>query len=73
MRSLPDGGQLRLRVRHDGRGAVLELHAPSARWQTEPQLELTAITESLEADGGRLFVPASCRGEPLRVAWTMAS
>jgi hypothetical protein len=72
VRSAPEGSRVRVRVLHSGDAAIVELHAPGAQWVGESRLELTAITESLAADGGRLVVPANGGAEPLCVArWTM--
>jgi PAS domain S-box-containing protein len=72
LRSMADGSEIRVRILHSGDAAMLELYAPGARWLGDSRLELTAITECLAADGGRLVVPASGGAGPLCVArWTM--
>jgi hypothetical protein len=72
LRSTADGSKVRLRVLHNGDVAMIEVHAPGARWPAEQRLELATIAEGLAADGGKLTVPPSGGSGPLCVArWTM--
>jgi hypothetical protein len=58
VRSMADGGEVRVRVSHKGDEAVLEVHAPGVRALGESPIGIAALTESLAIDGARLVVPA---------------